>query len=78
MGFDRKDDRAPERWFEPIYKDGNAQVFEDYYGNPMTRKKVERLLDDYYDERGYEVEKGLPSRSKLIELGLEDVAVGFD
>ena len=47
--------------------------------NPAEiRIEFSQLLEDYYDERGYNVDKGLPSRSKLIELGLEDVADGFD
>jgi aldehyde:ferredoxin oxidoreductase len=78
MGFNRKDDKVPERWFEPIYVDGKEQVFEDYYGNPMSRNEIEKLLDDYYDERGFDVTEGIPTRSKLIELGLGDVAKGFD
>jgi len=78
MGFNRKDDKVPERWFEPIYVEGKEQVFEDYYGHPISRNEIEKLLDDYYDERGFDISKGTPSRSKLIELGLGDVAKGFD
>jgi len=37
-----------------------------------TAEDLERLLDDYYDERGWDVEKGIPTRKKLVELGLEE------
>jgi aldehyde:ferredoxin oxidoreductase len=32
------------------------------------------MLSAYYEARGWDVETGKPSREKLIELGLEDVA----
>jgi aldehyde:ferredoxin oxidoreductase len=35
---------------------------------------VEKMFDDYYDERGWDIEKGIPTREKLEELGLKDVA----
>jgi len=31
------------------------------------------LQDDYYDERGWDVELGVPTRKKLLELGLDFV-----
>jgi aldehyde:ferredoxin oxidoreductase len=35
---------------------------------------VEPLLDEYYALRGWDVQTGIPTRAKLLELGLEDVA----
>jgi aldehyde:ferredoxin oxidoreductase len=32
------------------------------------------MLDDYYDERGWDIQNGIPTREKLVELGLEDFA----
>jgi aldehyde:ferredoxin oxidoreductase len=32
------------------------------------------LLRDYYDERGWDLEKGIPTKAKLLELGLDDIA----
>nr|MDO8091002.1 aldehyde ferredoxin oxidoreductase C-terminal domain-containing protein [Candidatus Sigynarchaeota archaeon] len=47
----------------------------DYYEKvEITRDIAYGLLDDYYDERGWDVEKGVPTKEKLIELGLRDVA----
>ncbi|MHA1262552.1 MAG: aldehyde ferredoxin oxidoreductase family protein [Candidatus Freyarchaeota archaeon] len=67
-GFTRKDDVFPERWFEkPMHLDYYEKV-------EITRDIAYGLLDDYYDERGWDVEKGVPTKEKLIELGLRDVA----
>ena len=44
----------------------------------LTRKDLERFLDDYYDERGYDRENGLPTLDKLRELGLESMAGGLN
>jgi hypothetical protein len=32
------------------------------------------MLDDYYDEHGWDINKGIPIKSKLIELELGDLA----
>jgi aldehyde:ferredoxin oxidoreductase len=44
----------------------------------LTPKDLEGFLDDYYDERGYDRQSGLPTRAKLKELGLEEMAVGLN
>jgi aldehyde:ferredoxin oxidoreductase len=73
-GFDRKDDRFPEKWFQPLRRPdkGEDMVLTDYFGRKdLTRDDVEKLLDDYYEEKGWDVVRGVPTRGKLIELGLE-------
>ena len=71
-GFDRKDDRAPDIWFKPLLWQGEEYRITDYYEtSTLTREDVERFLDDYYDERGYDIQNGLPTPQKLKELGLE-------
>ena len=75
-GFDRKDDRLPPSWFQ-LLKDaeGRELKIRDYYGTKdLTPEDVEYLLDDYYDERGWTRETGIPSREKLLELGLGGIA----
>jgi len=66
-GFSRKDDRFPERWFEePLAK--------DYYNKvDITKEIALGQQDDYYDERGWDLELGIPTRNKLLELGLDFV-----
>ena len=36
-------------------------------------EEFETILDDYYDEHGWDISKGVPNKGKLIELGLEDL-----
>jgi aldehyde:ferredoxin oxidoreductase len=40
----------------------------------VTEDKLDTLLDQYYELRGWDVETGLQKRAKLEELGLEDIA----
>jgi aldehyde:ferredoxin oxidoreductase len=72
-GFDRKDDKAPEAWFKALEHEGKEYRLTDYYGtSTLSREDMERFLDDYYDERGYDRESGHPTQAKLKELGLEN------
>lgn len=74
-GFSRKDDRFPDRWFEPIKGEHGEEIrLHHYWGKPLTREDTEKMLDSYYDERGWDKSTGLPTRQKLVELGLADVA----
>jgi aldehyde:ferredoxin oxidoreductase len=75
LGFSRKDDVFPERWFDPLEtSDRGTMVLCDYFGTPLTREDCEKLLDDYYDERGWDIKTGIPTYKTLVELDLEDVA----
>ncbi|GAJ24319.1 unnamed protein product, partial [marine sediment metagenome] len=35
---------------------------------------LEGMLDNYYEERGWDIQRGMPTKSKLTELGLEQFA----
>lgn len=74
-GFSRKDDEPPEVWFQPIQThEGKELYMMDYYKmKRLTRKDVIQWLNDYYDERGWAIEKGIPTKKKLLELELEDM-----
>ncbi|MHA1104682.1 MAG: aldehyde ferredoxin oxidoreductase C-terminal domain-containing protein [Promethearchaeota archaeon] len=49
----------------------NELEFYDFYGNvKINRDIANQLLEDYYDERGWDKEIGTPSSYKLKELGL--------
>ncbi|MPW39547.1 aldehyde ferredoxin oxidoreductase, partial [Thermococcus sp. 101 C5] len=63
-GIDGKYDRMPERIVkEPVPREpSKGQVFEE-----------EVLLKDYYKARGWD-ENGVPTKEKLKELGLDEVA----
>jgi len=61
-GFDRKDDRLPERFDEPLERGASS-------GNVF---KMGSMLDDYYDVMGWD-EKGIPERPTLERLGIQGI-----
>ena len=68
QGWTRKDDHLPPRvMYDPIPA-GQSK------GSRVTPKEFKLVLEDYYMERGWNVETGMPTKQKLIELGLEDLA----
>jgi aldehyde:ferredoxin oxidoreductase len=72
-GFTRADDRAPDVWFRPMESPEGTIEMEDYFQTKgITREDVERMLDDYYDERGWTRELGIPSPETLERLGLTE------
>jgi len=78
-GFTRKEDRFPDKFFEPL-KSGDKKIgLMDYNRTrELTRDDVEKMFDDYYDERGWDIEKGIPTRKKLEDLDLNDVATDLE
>jgi aldehyde:ferredoxin oxidoreductase len=75
-GFSRKDDTFPEIWFGTITDScGKTVQARDFFKKrPVSRAEFHSLLDDYYNERGWDVERGIPTKAKLKEMGLEYVA----
>jgi len=80
-GQNRKDDKIPKRWLLPVKNPNGEEIPNSSLisseGKNLTEMDFERLLDDYYQERGWDVERGIPSKEKLLELGLEDVVEDF-
>ena len=74
-GCGRADDEAfPEVWLLPMETPDRREALTDYYRiRELTREDVFTLLDDYYDERSWDVAKGVPAGEKMAELGLEDL-----
>jgi len=68
MGLDRKDDRWPERFYTEPQAAGPSK------GAILSRDRINQLLDDYYELRGWDKLSGLPTEKKLIEIGLPDIA----
>ncbi len=63
-GYSRKDDIVPEKWFQ-------APGFLEYVsGRPLNPDDVERMMDDYYDEQGWDSQTGIPTPERLKALGL--------
>ena len=70
-GFSRKDDMAPEAWFKPLKGENMEFPLMDYYKTTaLTKDDIDRILDAYYDERGWNLKSGTPTAEKLTELGL--------
>jgi len=63
-GLDVKNERLPRLLMEPLSDGGTAGYVPD----------VERLLADYYRVRQWDRGTGRPTKDKLQELGLQDVA----
>jgi aldehyde:ferredoxin oxidoreductase len=63
-GLMRKDDKLPDRFTKVPAPDGPPK------GHVV---EAERMLDEYYELRGWDKETGLIPRSKFEELGLGDV-----
>jgi len=64
MGLNASNDRLPKAMLEPFPDGGSAGYVPDIRG----------MLHTYYDARGWDAETGKPTREKLLELGLDDMA----
>lgn len=70
-GFTREDDRPPALWFRPKKTAEGVEEIMDYYRTrKLSKEDIENLLDDYYEERGWDLKTGLPAKEKLEALGL--------
>lgn len=68
-GFGRSYDYVPRRWLEEPLPSGQLA------GKHITKEDYDKLLDLWYKLRGWDEKTGLPTRGRLIELGLGDVAL---
>ena len=64
MGLTAQNDRLPKAMLTAFPDGGSAGYIPD----------LKAMLSAYYQARGWDESTGKPSREKLIELGLEDVA----
>jgi len=67
-GVRRKDDYPPNREFEDPLPSGPMK------DSLLDRDKYDALLTDYYRAHGWDERDGIPTREKLEELDLKDVA----
>jgi aldehyde:ferredoxin oxidoreductase len=74
-GLSRRDDKFPPKWLEPLKRGDEVVPMKDFLGiKVLTPDDLEKMLDDYYDERDWDIVTGIPTREKLIEIGLDDIA----
>jgi len=64
-GLNRKDDDFPDRFYSEPLPEGPAK------GAKLSRKDINDFLDESYRLRGWD-NNGIPTREKLVELGLEE------
>ena len=70
-GLDRKDDRLIGKWADDPVPNG------PHKGEKLDPKRWEEMLGDYYELRGWN-QNGIPTKEKLNELGLGDVALSLE
>jgi aldehyde:ferredoxin oxidoreductase len=66
-GITRKDDCLIGKWATETVPNG------PYKGEMIDQKEWGKMLNEYYDLRGWD-KNGIPTRKKLIELNLKEVA----
>ena len=64
MGLTRANDKLPKALLTP-FPDGGSEGFVP---------DIEGMLSAYYDVRGWDKTSGKPTREKLVQLGMDDVA----
>jgi aldehyde:ferredoxin oxidoreductase len=63
-GLGRKDDYIPERT-------RRLHEFGEYSSTAASEiKEYDRMLDEYYEARGWYKETGIPTKEKLQQLGV--------
>lgn len=68
-GFNQRD-KISRIWLTPRQTPDGPKPLKDYHQeHNLSESDVDRLLDDYYEERGWN-KNGIPSKKKLEELGL--------
>jgi aldehyde:ferredoxin oxidoreductase len=65
----REGRRREDDWLLPGFFD-----LVDPLGHTIDRDEFKKALDRYYQLRGWDPETGIPTRAKLVELDLADVA----
>lgn len=68
QGLTKEDDTLPARLMEEPLKAGESK------GHTISRDELDSMLKEYYVERGWDPESGVPYRVKLESLGLSYIA----
>lgn len=63
-GFSRRDDWIPDRFFEDAPTSGPSE------GMLVGREAFNKMLDEYYAQRGWDPQTAAPGKEKLDELEL--------
>jgi aldehyde:ferredoxin oxidoreductase len=71
-GRTRKTDTIPEFFFKEPIPDGAQE------GKRLDKKKFEKMKDDYYSLRGWDVKTGFPKKSTYEKLGLDEITMSLE
>jgi aldehyde:ferredoxin oxidoreductase len=67
-GFSKENDSPPDKWF-------HGPQFHNYITEePVAPGEIMAMIEDYYDEQGWDSDTGIPGRERLKTLGLADLA----
>jgi aldehyde:ferredoxin oxidoreductase len=68
QGITKDDDFLRGKWAEESTRGG------PFDGSRLEREKFEKMLEDYYTQRGWNVSTGIPTRETLEKLNLHGIA----
>ncbi len=71
-GLTSADDTWPQRFFKDPIPDGPLK------GAILDEKKFRRILEAYYENRGWDRNTSIPTREKLLSLGLGEAAAELE
>ena len=84
----RSDDKLPDEWHTSPLETHVADpdcLAPGKNGEPISRvgavvekQEFERMKDEYYELRGWDVATGRQTKKKLEEMGLDDIVEGLD
>jgi aldehyde:ferredoxin oxidoreductase len=67
-GFSKENDTPPDKWFQ-------EPGFHNYITEePVGPGEIIAMIEDYYDEQGWDSDTGIPGRERLKALDLADLA----
>lgn len=67
-GFLKENDAPPDKWFQ-------GPGFHSYITEkPVGPGEIMKMIEDYYDEQGWNADTGIPDVERLEALGLADLA----
>jgi aldehyde:ferredoxin oxidoreductase len=73
-GFSKEDDLIPDLYLKnteiPLKAREGDRYLADWFGNRLSKEDIKKMFVDYYIERGWDIKTGLPTKEKLVELGL--------
>jgi aldehyde:ferredoxin oxidoreductase len=64
LGLTASNDRLPKALLEPLPTGGSQEYVPE----------IQAMLQAYYEARSWDSHSGYPTRQKLLDLGLKDVA----